>query len=506
LAVTADLRPGLVFHARYEILALIGRGGMGMVYKAHDRTLDEVVAIKTLRPDFAQDATMAERFRHEIKLARRIRHRNVCAIHDYGEDQGLLFISMEFVDGIDLKRLLRERGPLPQEQCYDISLQTADGLGAVHAAGVIHRDLKTANIMWDRQGCARLMDFGIAKRAESQGTLTGVGGLMGTPEYMSPEQAQGAQLDARSDIYSLGVVLYEIFTGHVPFKGETHVSTILKQIREPPPLEDPQAQGIPATLRPFLRRALEKEASRRFDDVRAFIEALLAARAAGAPTLSRPALSAPDATRIAVSRTSPTQLVASMPTVATQTGPPRRTIWPRLAAVAALLLIAALAAVLLHPARPISSDEAAVPMPQSRVQLVESPSPQATIAATPEATPHPSATSKTGTPHTQLTRVATPPNLGHAPSAERAALASPAPALIGSGLLQVVVKPWANVSIDGREVGQTPFDSVSLSAGQHHVHIDHPLWKPVERDVVVHAGQAERLAIDLSAVGVRKDQ
>src|SRR5688572_25568315 len=247
---------------------------MGMVYKARDRRLDEVVAIKVLRPDFGSDPAMATRFRSEIKLARKVRHRNVCAIHDYGEDRGLLYISMEFVEGVDLKQVLKQSGALPPERGYDVAIQIAEGLQAVHDAGIVHRDLKTPNIMSDGAGTARLMDFGVAKRV-GEGAVTVTGNIVGTPEYMSPEQAQGMKVDTRSDIYALGIVLYEIFTGHVPFRGETPISTILKHLHDPPPLEGAQAAGIPATLKPVLARCLAKDPGDRYPtarDVRAALE------------------------------------------------------------------------------------------------------------------------------------------------------------------------------------------------------------------------------------------
>ena len=192
--VSIDLRPGTLFHGRYEILGPLGRGGMGMVYKARDRRLDEVVAIKVLRPDFGSDPEMATRFRSEIKLARKVRHRNVCAIHDYGEDQGLLYISMEYIEGVDLKQVLKQSGALAPERGFEVAIQISEGLQAVHDAGIIHRDLKTPNIMNDGAGIARLMDFGVAKRVgEGPATVTGL--IVGTPEYMSPEQAQGHKID-----------------------------------------------------------------------------------------------------------------------------------------------------------------------------------------------------------------------------------------------------------------------------------------------------------------------
>src|SRR5688572_16792639 len=206
--VTA-VRRGSVVAARYEILEPLGRGGMGMVYRAHDRTLDEEVALKVLRSEVARDADMARRFRQEIKLARKVRHANVCGIHEYGEDGDLRFIAMEFIEGVDLRRVLQQRGALPTAEAFEVSVQVAEGLQAIHEAGIIHRDLKTPNIMRDARGYVRLMDFGIAKQHGADVTLgaTAMGMIVGTPEYMSPEQARGERIDFRSDVYALGIVI-----------------------------------------------------------------------------------------------------------------------------------------------------------------------------------------------------------------------------------------------------------------------------------------------------------
>jgi serine/threonine protein kinase len=207
--------PGALLAGRYEIQTLLGSGALGRVFRAHDRTLNEIVAIKVLHPETTRSAELTQRFRNEIRLARRVRHVNVCAIHEYGEDAALQFVAMEFVDGADLQRVLRESGPLPAAEVFDIALQMARGLAAIHDAGVIHRDLKTSNIMRDLHGAVRLLDFGIAKRSSTTGTLALTGGerVVGTPEYMSPEQIRGAELDPRSDLYSFGVVLFELCTG-----------------------------------------------------------------------------------------------------------------------------------------------------------------------------------------------------------------------------------------------------------------------------------------------------
>ena len=274
--VTSSLAPGTVVASRYDILATLGSGGMGVVYKAHDRVLDEIVALKTMRPDLVRQPEMARRFRSEIKLARKVRHPNVCAIHEYGEEAGLHFIAMEFIDGMDLRRFMREGHSLSTEEAFDVAVQVAQGLQAMHGVGIIHRDLKTPNIMRDVTGRVRLMDFGIAKQAGSETTVGGQ--VVGTPEYMSPEQARGHKVDLRSDVYALGIVTYEIFTGCVPFRAETPIATILKQINEPPPLDGPPGARLPAPLVPVLRKALAKDPEERYQSGAEVLEALRAAR------------------------------------------------------------------------------------------------------------------------------------------------------------------------------------------------------------------------------------
>jgi predicted Ser/Thr protein kinase len=257
---------GTIVAGRYEVLSVLGHGGMGVVYKAQDRTLDEPVALKVLRPQLALTQHLANRFHSEIKLARKVRHRNVCAIHEYGEDGPHRYIAMEFIDGVNLRELVRERGPLPYPEACDVALQVLKGLQAVHDLGIIHCDLKTANIMMDTQGVIRLMDFGLAKvrRAEdSAATMTGI--LEGTPEYMSPEQVLGAAaVDFQSDIYALGIILFELLTGEVPFRGASFVATMRMQLVDLPPLDGEPARLLPAQVVPVLRKALAKDPGERY--------------------------------------------------------------------------------------------------------------------------------------------------------------------------------------------------------------------------------------------------
>ena len=254
------LERGAILSARYEILDYVGEGGMGLVYKAHDRALDEVVAIKLLLPHLLDSPLMRQRFLSEIKLARRVTHRNVCRIHDYGEDGTLGYISMQFVDGAELKALIAQPGGLSVDEAYEIAIQLADGLQAIHDEGIVHRDFKSANVMVDGRGHPRLMDFGIAKLwdVERGAGLTMEGHVTGTPDYMSPEQASGEPLDPRSDLYSMGIVLFELFTGARPFSADSPAVMMYKQVYEEPPLDGPVAGAIPAAVKPIIRGALAK--------------------------------------------------------------------------------------------------------------------------------------------------------------------------------------------------------------------------------------------------------
>lgn len=278
------LTRGSFVGGRYEVLSVLGHGGMGIVYKAQDRILDEPIALKVLRPEVAPTEELAIRFHSEIKLARRVRHRNVCAIHEYGEEGPLRYIAMEFVGGTNLRELVRTLGPLAPEEAYDVALQVLDGLGAVHDLGIIHRDLKAANIMRDDQGVIRLMDFGLASvRRASEAPATMTINLSGTPEYMSPEQVRGEHGDFQSDIYALGIILFEILTGELPFRGTCLLATMQKQLSEPPPLEGPRAALLPAPLVPVLRKALAKDPLERYATTRGMVKALRLARGTGVP-------------------------------------------------------------------------------------------------------------------------------------------------------------------------------------------------------------------------------
>jgi serine/threonine protein kinase len=270
------LQPGAVVAGRYEVEGRLGAGGMGVVYKARDRMLDEVVALKVLRGDGTGSDEMARRFRSEIRLARAVSHRNVCRIHEYGEEGDFRYVSMAYVDGVDLRRMLRDRGRFSGEDAASLTVQVAEALEAIHAEGIVHRDLKPGNVMVDGRGVARVMDFGIAKQWENAAAvgMTGTGMLVGTPTYMSPEQIRGDKLDGRSDLYSLGIVMFELVTGRTPFRGDTPLAMLFKHINEPPPLHGPEAALIPGPIVPVLERALAKDRDQRYASAREMADAL----------------------------------------------------------------------------------------------------------------------------------------------------------------------------------------------------------------------------------------
>jgi eukaryotic-like serine/threonine-protein kinase len=265
---------GTLFAGRYEIQSVLGKGGMGIVYKAHDRELDDLVAIKTLRSEvLSADPSLLDRFKQEIRLARRITHPNVLRTHDLGEWNGLRFLSMEFVKGLTLKHLLETGEILPTPVGLRIAKQVCAGLAAAHEVGVIHRDVKPQNILIEPTGGLKIMDFGIARLTEDRG-MTATGTVIGTPDYMSPEQARGHPLDYRSDIYSTGVVLYEVFTGSLPFEGDSPLAVVLKHVNDAPPLPQSKNPRIEPKIAAIVMRCMEKDPGARFQSVSELYEAL----------------------------------------------------------------------------------------------------------------------------------------------------------------------------------------------------------------------------------------
>ena len=265
LTPRGTLGVGTLLGERYEILAMLGQGGMGAVYKARDQELDRVVALKVIRPELTTNPDILKRFKQELILARQVTHRNVIRIFDLGQADGLKFITMEFLEGQDLRAELMKRGKFSPEDAARIILQISRALEVAHGEGVVHRDLKPQNIMLDGNGRAYVMDFGIARSAYLPG-MTQTGALIGTPEYMSPEQAKGEKLDERSDLFSLGVIFYELLTGNSPYYSDTPLATLWRRMQEKAKPLTEVDPTIPKEISDIVAKLLEIDPANRFSN------------------------------------------------------------------------------------------------------------------------------------------------------------------------------------------------------------------------------------------------
>jgi hypothetical protein len=250
---------------RYDILGEAGHGSMGNVYKARDRETGETVALKLLKPEIASDQAMMDRFKNELLFARKITHKNVCRVHEFNRVGGVAYTSMEFVEGESLRSVLNRFGGLPQRKAVDLALQICSGLKEAHIQGIVHRDLKPENIMIDANGNVKIMDFGIARSMEAVTRMTG--SMVGTPQYMAPEQVGGKPIDYRTDIYSLGLMLYEMFTGTPAFQADNPVAVALKQMREEPTPPHDIDPSIPAWIERAILKCIEKDPAKRFQSI-----------------------------------------------------------------------------------------------------------------------------------------------------------------------------------------------------------------------------------------------
>ena len=496
-ASLSGITRGTVLAGRYRVDERLGRGGMGTVYRAFDLVLEEEVALKLLRPDVAAAPAMAARFRSEIKLARRVSHWNVCRIHEYGEEGNVRFISMELVRGETLAALLARRGPLPTAEALELAAQVADGLAAIHKVGIIHRDLKPANVMVDAEGTAKVMDFGVAKAADDSPDSSPSGYVLGSPEYMSPEQARGRAIDFRSDVYSAGILIFEMLTGRVPFRAPTPVETLMMHVEHPPPLDD---AALPRPVVPLLERTLAKKAEDRFPDARSLAAALR--------DLETRLVRSGEAT------------ASALPTVRTRQL--RRAARHRRTTAAILggaLALGAIATWMVWPAPGPAVPSPSLPSGSLVVPPGIYPSPAVEIVgeASPVPSPTPSlAPSPSPLPPVTVARASVAPSLVPSvpvplatPTPAETPVASPVPAttpppttVAAVGWLQPAVQPWADVTIDGRPVGQTPMDRIPLPPGRHRVQLDHPQYEPYVRQVTITAGDTFELKVNLELMAV----
>jgi eukaryotic-like serine/threonine-protein kinase len=354
---------GDLIAGRYELLELIGRGGMSSVWKADDRLLDRTVAIKVLHEHYTQDEEYVERFRREARSVAQLSHPNIVTVIDRGEENGSQYIVFEYVEGENLKQVIDRTGPLPVRDALLLALQMARALGFAHDRGLIHRDVKPQNVLLNDDGQAKMTDFGIARSVDVEG-MTVTGTVLGTSEYIAPEQARGQRVDALTDVYSLGVVLYELLTGGVPFRGENFVAVALRHVNEPAPSVLDRRPECPARLGLAIERAMAKRPEDRFQSMAelcAELEACLAELDPGsedATMISRAPVAAPPRRR--------------------ESRPRRRRrgiLWP-IAAVAAILGIAALAALGAMALRDGDGDGSAATTTRIRLAGVDSYDPE----------------------------------------------------------------------------------------------------------------------------------
>ena len=264
------VQSGTVLAGRYEILEMLGEGGMGAVYKARDRELTRSVALKVIRPDLVRNPAIVERFKQELRLSHQVTHKNVIRIYDLGEGEGVKFITMEYIEGKDLRALIREKKKFTPEETVNVIQQVCQALDAAHSAGVIHRDLKPQNIMQDGSGRIVVMDFGLARTLHGDG-MTQTGALVGTMEYMSPEQALGKDLDQRSDIFALGLILFELLTGKTPFQADSALASLIKRTQERAVSVSDIDARIPGALTGIVSKCLERDVNARYQSAAAVL-------------------------------------------------------------------------------------------------------------------------------------------------------------------------------------------------------------------------------------------
>ena len=265
--MTTFLNVTSALEARYQILQEVGRGGMGIVFHAYDKQLRENVAVKVLSPFLSNDSESLERLRREVTSARKITHPNVIKIFDIAETGGLHYITMEYFPGQNLRQHISRKGPLSLEEGLQIIFQICDGLEAAHSQGIIHRDLKSQNVIINDSGQAKIIDLGLARASHLEG-MTATGLILGTPEYMSPEQVMGKRVDERSDLYSLGIIMFEVFAGKVPFTGESAIAVGYKHLKEPSPTLGSVQRNLPQKLSAVVDRSLQKDPAHRYQSIR----------------------------------------------------------------------------------------------------------------------------------------------------------------------------------------------------------------------------------------------
>jgi len=512
---------------KYEIKRLLGKGGMGAVFLAQDLTLEREVAIKVLPPDFSTDPQVIKRFQQEAKTAAKLDHTNIIPIYRVESEDGLNYFVMKFISGTSLEDVLDSKQPLTDDYIQRILWEAACALGHAHSRGVVHRDVKPANIMFDHDGRVMLTDFGISKALQSASGLTGTGMIIGTPHYMAPEQAKGQPVDGRADQYALGVVGYRLLAGALPFSGDSVHTILYKHIFEEAPRLSGLRETAPKDLTDAIQRALSKDPAQRFPTMEDFATALWPEQPVSATGTKTPRPVVRPGARGPVTADTPTEHVAASAgaraTAASAAGPvhPRtmpasavRPVKKKSSKVGLFLVLVLIAAagggyvVLRGGQGETEPPPAALPTPSpAPSDLAATPQSTATVSATNPAVTQPSAAApatprSTGRPTAQ----SRPPARQPAPRQPVAppVVQQPPPAQAPAeevGYLSIDAVPFGAVSIDGVQVGDTPLDRYRVKPGQHTIRIESPGYKTKTERVQVDAGNTVRKRYTLEVEG-----
>jgi len=506
---------------KYELGRLLGKGGMGAVFLAQDLTLEREVAIKVLPPDFSSDPQVIKRFQQEAKTAAKLDHPNIIPIYRVESEEGLNYFVMKFISGTSLEDVLESKQPLTDDYIQRILREAACALGHAHSRGVVHRDVKPANIMFDHDGRVMLTDFGISKALQSASALTGTGMIIGTPHYMAPEQAKGQPVDGRADQYSLGVVGYRLLAGVLPFSGDSVHTILYKHIFEEAPRVSALRETASKDLTDAVQKALAKDPAHRFPTMEEFATALWPEQPVSATGRTPRPVTRPG-TRGPVTADTPTEHVAASAgasaTAAPAAGPPRPRTMPasamrpaqkkssKLGVFVVLVLMAAAGGgyVVLRGggAKPEPTPAPVTPEPPAALPASQQNSvgvamtPQSTAVATPPpVTEPPRQTSKPQNrpPVRPPTRPVTPPVVQQPPPVQ-----APVEEV---GYLSIDAVPFGTVSIDGVQVGDTPLDRYKVKPGLHTIRIESPGFKTKTERVQVEPGNTVRKRYTLEAEG-----
>ena len=451
-----------IVEGKYRIERLLGKGGMGQVFLAHDLTLEREVAIKVLPPDVAQDDQVVRRFQQEAKTAAKLDHPNIIPIYRVESEGGLNYFVMKYIAGTSLEDLLEQHEPLAVPDIQRILWEAACALGHAHQRGVVHRDVKPANIMFDHDGRVMLTDFGISKALQAATGFTATGMIIGTPHYMAPEQGKGSPVDGRADQYSLGIVGYRMITAELPFGGDSVHTIIYKHIYEEPPLASAKRPGIPGALTAAISRALSKDPDLRFPTMEDFATAVWPEQPVAAPGKGTGKGRGPARPRPAATPDAPTQITGAPTTPLpgarrSKAAPPTAPRKSRAAAwIGLVIVVAAGVGGYLVLGRQGTGERGAV----SSVDTVRI---QDTVRVPVPSSPAPRAKPRPAAP---------------VPEAQ--------------GFLTLAADPFGEVYIDGVDAGQTPLVEYVVKPGRHTIRIEHPGFKTVTETVVVDASNTVR--------------